>query len=527
MTRSHVDYYPFGEYGTVWSAEIPAQPEGTWVRYRIEGAPASGKQILAQDGQGFWFRYEPSQSVTLFSFRVTGADLLPKWFRDAVVYQIFVDRFAGQRNPEAGPREKHGGTLEGITSNLPHLESLGVSCIWLSPVGDAPSYHRYDATDVFSVDPDLGTNDDLRTLVSRAHERGIRVILDFVPCHLSNKHPAFQAAVQDRDSQYSDWFVFYRWPDKYRSFLEMSPSLVSLNTASNGARAFIKKAARFWIEECGIDGFRLDHVIGHGMDFWNDLQISLEKVKPDVVTVGEATDTGDAVRRFAGHMNAVMDFPLARALRLTFGTGDWKPSQFEAFLSNHEQFMESGPARASFLDNHDMERFLYVAGQDTRALQRAALCMLTLAATPIIYYGTEIGLSEEDSFQNMEAGGDAQCRADMVWDKRKWNSDLFESFQQLIRIRNSSPVFREGSRELLGIDDATGLYHYRRVLHGAEYHIAFVLGHDAVDVTLSSAAKPILCLSGAPPRKKHKDLLPEGQSHWTLSPGTGVLFAYE
>lgn len=526
MSPAATDFYPFGEYGTLWTAEIPPQDDGTWVRYRIEGVSPSGELVPAQDGQGFWFRYPPEQSVTLFSYRVAAADVGPQWFKDAVVYQIFVDRFSGQQVAGAGPREKHGGTLAGITERLAYIRSLGVDCLWLSPVGPAPSYHRYDATSFFETDPDLGTVEDLRALVASAHSDGIRVILDFVPCHLSDRHPAFLDAKENRESEYADWFVFYKWPGEYRSFLEMAPSLVSLNTQSTGAREHIKAAARFWIEQCDVDGFRLDHVIGHGMDFWCDLQRDLERVKNDVVTVGEATDTGDALVRYAGRISSIMDFPLARALRLTFGARTWKPTQFEAFLGNYERYMADGPDRASFLDNHDMERFLFVADQNAAALARALLCMFTLAPTPVLYYGTEIGMTEHDSFENAEAGGDAQARQDMIWDESRWNQELLTTTRALTTLRKRHPTLRGGRREMRGVDDATGLYHYARLEQTQELHVVFVLGEEPQEVELPGQLTPLLTV----PVRTIDLQMSEGltsQRRWTIPPGAGVLFGSE
>src|SRR5207248_8175253 len=109
-------------------------------------------------------------------------------------------------------------------------EDLGITCLWLSPLNPAPSYHRYDATDYYSVDPVLGTNEDLRVLTDDAHRRGMRVILDWVPSHSSVDHPAFRAAQADPSSPSANWFIFDERPDKYRCFLGVIPSLPSFNT---------------------------------------------------------------------------------------------------------------------------------------------------------------------------------------------------------------------------------------------------------------------------------------------------------
>src|SRR5262249_2728329 len=157
------------------------QQDGTVVRYRIGGwlgtvprPPAAGADLWAHDGQGFGFRFPGEEGVTTFAYHVEPPALgMPAWARDAVIYQRFLDRFHagtddGAFPAQAGPRSLHGGTLAGVRRALPYLEELGVTCLWLSPLCAAESYHRYDATDYYRVDPSLGTDDDLRALVDEA-----------------------------------------------------------------------------------------------------------------------------------------------------------------------------------------------------------------------------------------------------------------------------------------------------------------------------------------------------------------------
>lgn len=498
MTRYETVWVPFCGYAAKWVATLPGQPEGTVVRYRIEGRTHSGERIAAQDGQGFWYRYPPEQSVTCFAYRVTERRTVPAWLEEAVIYQVFVDRFRSARGFVHADdlQAKHGGDLAGIRDAVPYLEELGVTCIWLSPVGPAPSYHRYDATDYFSVDPVLGTVEDMRRLTSAAHERGIRVILDFVPSHLSRRHPAFEAARTDPDAHTRDWFIFYEWPDRYRSFLDMVPSLVSLNTDSRGVREHLISSAKFWME-CGIDGFRLDHVIGHGMDFWVEFQAALEAENPEVATIGEATDTGDALRRYHGRISGVLDFPIARALRLAFGTGDWSLAELDNFLDLYDDYMSPGPARVGFLDNHDMDRFLYVAGQDRTALALAALCMLTLPQTPVIYYGTEIGMSHTVSTSDRERGGDALARQDMEWRRERWDGNLQRLFRELIRFRRDATDAVRGGRTRLHLDTAAQTYAYGLGVGDeqpgeGQYVVVFNLADDTRELPLAVSGEQVV-----------------------------------
>ncbi len=485
---------------TQWQGAIPGQAAGTIVRYRIAGWLANTPDdaepdVMAMDGSGFWFRAAPPDNITTYAYPVTASSAVhPQWLQDAVIYQIFLDRFhpgtADGRFPTGlDPLVKHGGTLRGTEMALPYLADLGVTCLWLSPIGISDTYHRYDARDYFTVDPVLGSEDDLRSLTDAAHARGMRVLLDFVPSHLSSDHPAFQAAQTDPDAPTRDWFTFYVWPHSYRSFLDMVPQLVSLNTNSVAGRQHIIDSAVYWVRECGIDGYRLDHVIGHGMDFWTQFQTALTAVKLDAVTIGEATDTPDCLRAYRGRINDVLDFPLARALRLAFGTGDWSVADLDTYLDAYDRFMHDGPGRVSFLDNHDMDRFSYVAGNDTARLKLAALCQFALEQPPVVYYGTETGLPQARGMNEGGFGGDVEVRQDMVWDSAEWDADLLAFYRALIAARHAYPAVRAGERSLVHLDDATGAYAFRRSGGGAGQTIiaAFNLGQSAQSISLPVA----------------------------------------
>jgi glycosidase len=481
MTRENVEWDERAGYLAHWQAAIPAQSAGTTVRYRLGGwlddshpngrrSATRSPDVWAQDGQGFWFHFRGELAASIFAYRVEpsrGADPLPDWIREAVIYQIFLDRFHpgagdGAFAPSRGPRELHGGNLCGVHMALPYLDELGVTCLWLSPISPAETYHRYDALDYYTVDPTLGTTEDLRALVDDAHRRGMRVIIDFVPSHLSWHHPAFQEAQRDPTAPTASWFTFYHRPDEYRTFLESVPSLPSLNTDDRGARAHIIGSALHWIRDCEIDGFRLDHAIGPSMDFWVAFRAATRAARPEVFTVGEATDTPDSLRRFRQRLDAVLDFPLARALRLTFGTGEWSVVRLDAFLQAYDMYMASGPGRVSFLDNHDMDRFLAVAGGDVERLKIAALCQFTLAPPPTIYYGTEIGMSQPALFASPDSLGDAEARRDMPWDESVWNADLLAFYRKLIALRRARADLRAGGRRTVHLDADAGTYAYAR-----------------------------------------------------------------
>ncbi|HEX7736772.1 MAG TPA: alpha-amylase family glycosyl hydrolase [Ktedonobacteraceae bacterium] len=462
-------------YLTRWLVHLPAQFAGTVVRYRIAGwfahpgVEATGEpDAWAHEGGGFAFHYTGERAFTTFSYTVEENSELrqPAWVQNAVIYQIFLDRFRtdavdGNFPPEEDPQALHGGTLNGVRAALPYLAELGVTCLWLSPLHRAETYHRYDPLDYFSVDPRLGTIADLKALTDEVHALGMRVLLDFVPSHVSWHHPAFLAAQADRQAPSFDWFYFKQWPDVYGSFLDAVPSMPSFRVESAGARQHIIESAVYWLRECGVDGFRLDHSIGQSMDFWTDFRHATRAVQPASFSIAEAIDTPGSLVHYRGRLDSVLDFHLATALRYTFGARAWDLRKFEQFLSAHEQYMAAGAGRVSFLDNHDINRFLFVAGGRLELLKLAALCQFTLQPVPAIYYGTEVGMSQRINPVGI-FGGDAEIRRDMSWRRGDWNLDLLSFYQALIRARTSLPVLALGKRRAVHLDAEQQTYAYLR-----------------------------------------------------------------
>ncbi len=509
MTLETVDWQAGVGYLSRWWAIVPGQVGGTAVRYRIAGwqpgrEDAAEPDIFAHDGQGFWYPVEDETGIHTFAYFVEPDDPIgPEWMQEAVIYQVFLDRYhpgtADGRFPpdidQSDPHARHGGTLRGVTQTLPYLTELGINCLWLSPLGLADTYHRYDTKDLFAIDPELGSEADLHELVAQAHACGIRVILDFVPSHCSWKHPAFLAAQANREADSASWFVFYERPDNYRCFLGIIPYLPSFDTNDPAGRQHICEAATYWLREFKLDGFRLDHAIGHGMDFWVQFRKAVQGANPEAVTIGEVTDSPDALRRYRGRLSHVVDFPLATAFRYAFALDMWDVAQLDAFLQSYEAYMASGAARVSFLDNHDMNRFLFMAGGDVNRLKLAALCQFTLAPTPVIYYGTEVGLSQAENKNKAGFGGDHHVRADMPWQQEEWNQELLVFYRQLVQLRRTLPALQRGVRRRVHVDVATQTYGYLREWEGETAVILFNLSDTKQTIPLANSGAYTCLLS--------------------------------
>lgn len=437
---------PLEAFGTEWDTllwgyvrryqvTLPGQPAGTVLRYRLS---VSAETALPETD------LPPESSVSCEIFADQGAcyavyvddDPLPDWTRDAVVYQIFVDRFspgAGRNwlHPET-PAGFYGGTLRGVTQKLDYIARLGANVLWLTPIFPSPSHHGYDAMDLFEIEPRLGTKQDLSELLEAAHARGMRVLLDFVPNHVSNLHPSFQAALNDPNSPFVDWYTFRHWPDEYESFFGVQ-SLPQINLRHPAARQHMLDAAAYWLE-LGVDGYRVDYAIGPTPDFWADFRRVTRSVRPDCWTFGEVVEPPDSQIAFEGLLDGCLDFMLLEALRQTCAFGRWDAVRLSDFLERHEAFFRTDFSRPSFLDNHDMNRFLWTVQGDTRRLKIAALCQFTLSGPPVIYYGTEVGLSQERDVRQGQRGLPEEARLPMLWGKAQ-DSDLLAFYRDLIALR--------------------------------------------------------------------------------------------
>jgi glycosidase len=386
-------------------------------------------------------------------------DPAPSWSQDAIVYQIFVDRFyPGKGKNWLEPRTPagfYGGTINGILDKLDYLSELDVNVLWLTPIFPSPSHHGYDTTNLFEIEPRLGTKRDLRILLDESHKRNMRILLDLVPNHVSNLHPTFQSAISDTESPFRNWYTFTDWPKKYRSFFDV-PELPQLNLREPSARQHMLKAAAFWLD-FGVDGYRVDYAIGPAPDFWADFRKVTRQTRSDCWTFGEVVEPPDSQLNFAGSLDGCLDFNLMEAFRKTFAYGDWDAETFASFLTRHEAYFPEAFSRPSFLDNHDMNRYLWAARGDIRRLRLAALCQFTLSGPPVIYYGTEVGLSQVRDVRQDGQGLPEESRLPMLWGGEQ-DPETLEYYQRLIRIRSELTSINKGRVQILTADKDRILY---------------------------------------------------------------------
>jgi cyclomaltodextrinase len=434
-----------------WRVVLPAQHDGTLVRYRADGWSVSDPHMHRYADNADPVSMPPAQG-RIFAYHVDRW-MVPTWWRDAVVYQIYVDRFNAAHNEppllnhaESDITGYFGGTLHGVLEKLDYLQELGINCIWLSPVFESPVYHGYNPSDYYAVARRYGSNETLGRLIREAHRRNMRILLDFVANHTSDQHPAFIAAKSDPNSATAGWYAFGDWPPYgYRSYAHVR-NMPELLTERSDVQRYLFDAALYWLGDFGADGLRLDYVPGPSHAFWTLFQQAIKERFPQALTVGEISAPLAEIASYAGRMDAFMDFPLTGKLRRVFAQRTATLADLLAYLDEREAALPTTMERATLLDNHDMHRFLWLAEGRVERLKLAATCHLTLDGTPIIYYGTEVGLSQYSDARKENA----YARAPMFWDERQ-DRELLEHYRRLIALRHQHPALRTGTRTTLPV----------------------------------------------------------------------------
>ena len=325
----------------------------------------------------------------------------PDWFHDSVLYEIFVRSYADSNGDGIGD-------LQGITNHLDYIASLGVSAIWLMPIYPSPSVHGYDVTDYFGVNPDYGTLNDLEALVKSAHSRNIRVLLDFVPSHLSNLNPIFQDALGNPSSKYSDWFVWTN--DNHTTYASFggNEAMPRFNHYNPEVVDYLIKAALYWLDlnqngdyTDGVDGFRIDNATFPPQEFFYTFRQALKAANPNVLLLGETWvhNPGELSNYFTNQFDALFDFPLYEKMEgnQDFNadgllSGEGFPALLTSLFSQEAEDFPSEAIPVRFLSNHDTNRIASEVREDSSRERLAAAFLAALPEPPMIYYGEEIGM---------------------------------------------------------------------------------------------------------------------------------------
>lgn len=391
-------------------------------------------------------------------------DVMPMvdWMPGTVFYQIFVDRFCiGDENKDMSyidmrwgdkptPKNHAGGDLKGIIKRLDYLKDLGISGIYLTPIFESESNHKYNIIDYKKIDPQFGTTEDLVKLVEEAHKRGIRIVLDAVFNHCSDKMAEFKDVVKKgKDSEFYDWFIVDgdKLDMKKRNFecFAHCEYMPKLNTANAGVQKFLLDIATYWIDVADIDGWRLDVADEVSHDFWRQFRKAVKAKKSDAVIIGE--NWHDAYPSLMGEQqDSIMNYAYTKICLDYFAKErcDEKKTVWHLnsiLMRNMEQV---NYMMLNLLDSHDTLRFFTEIGKDKKKLETAIALTMFFPGAPCMYYGTEIA---------MEGAYDPDCRRCFDWDKNHWDIELMDKIKGLLALKKN-PVLQWGDVSIKDVDEA-------------------------------------------------------------------------
>ncbi|WP_379151748.1 alpha-amylase family glycosyl hydrolase [Paenibacillus sp. sgz5001063] len=457
-----------------------------------------------------------------------------------VFYEIFVRSFYDSDGDGIGD-------LKGITEKLDYLndgdpstkDDLGIGGIWLMPVNPSPSYHGYDVTDYRSINPDYGTIEDMQTLITEAHKRGIKVIMDLVVNHTSKEHPWFVDSAKNPDGKYRNWYIWAE--DQHRPISGTSAAgsgnpwhellgshymgtfwdgMPDLNFDNPQVRTEMESIGKYWLK-LGIDGFRLDaakHIYedllsdksaattAKNVAWWQEFRQSMNEVNPKAYIVGEVWENSAvSVGAYLDHaFDSGFNFGLAEALVNSAATEKDSGIAFtlERTYKLYSQLSEGAFTDAIFLTNHDQNRVMSQLQDQPQHAKMAASMLLTLPGNPFIYYGEEIGMLgvkpdegirepmrwtagqpsggqttwELDS--NNDAGSDVNVESQL-----NSSDSLLERYRQLISVRGELPALRNGDIRDYPSGQA-GVMSFERITSAQQVLVAHNLTGEAVSIPI-------------------------------------------
>lgn len=423
-----------------------------------------------------------------YQITVYEKNIVPNWYKEGIIYQIFVDRFFnGNEDGKVNYPKKnsfiygtwddspmyikdnlgrivrwdfYGGNLKGIIHKLDYLKELGISIIYLNPIFQAASCHKYDTGDYEIVDEMFGTNEEFKILCEKAKERGIKIILDGVFSHTGADSKYFNrfcnyetnGACQSTDSPYYRWYRFTDYPQSYECWWgidtqpnvdEMEPSYIDY--IINGKNSIIQK----WME-LGASGWRLDVADELPDEFISMIKEKMNEVCSDNILIGEVWEDASnkisySKRReylYGKELDSVTNYPLRDSL-INFVKGYIKSDKFsKKVMSLFENYpTENFYGNMNIIGTHDTERILTILDKKIELLKIIVLLQMTLPGVPLVYYGDEAGL---------EGGKDPENRKAYPWGKE--NKKILDFYRKVIKIRNKENSLKKGDLKFYSTD---------------------------------------------------------------------------
>ena len=456
--------------------------------------------------------------------RATGPDRVQGLTQADFVYLLMPDRFAnGDPTNDVVPGTqvnhvardsmfaRHGGDLKGIVSHFDYLKKLGVTAIWPTPVveNDQPkfSYHGYELSDYYAVDPRYGSQQEYVDFVANAHKQGLKVIHDVVLNHCGNRNYLF------RDAPAPDWF--HQWPSFTRSNFRdaafndphgatadrklfgegwFDTHMPDLNQTNPLVATYLIQNFIWWVEQTGLDGYRLDTYAYSDRTFLMRFGEEILKQYPKLAMYGETWVQGTAqqayfarnilpaVDGFKSNLPGVTDFQLYYAINeaLTKDAG-WTEGISKLYYTLQTDWLYEDPTRnVTFLDNHDLSRFYSMVGEDFAKYKMGLAWLLTCRGIPQLYYGTEVlmkNYSDPDGKVREDfPGGFAGDATNLFTTRTGRAAEAFDYVSKLAAYRRSHPALHSG--KLTHFIPAEGVYVYFRHSEAGTVMVAMNAGKD-------------------------------------------------
>ena len=419
----------------------------------------------------------------MYQITVYKENFIPKWYKEGIIYQIFVDRFYNGNDDKKvnNPKKNsfiygnwsdepmyikdmrgniirwdfYGGNLRGIIKKLSYLKELGITIIYLNPIFESSSCHKYDTGDYEKIDSMFGTEEDFKELCSEARKNGIRIILDGVFSHTGvdskyfNKYSNYEevGAYQSRKSKYYNWYRFYKYPNEYDCWwgIDNQPNVNELNESYlkyivTGENSIVSK----WIK-AGASGWRLDVADELPDEFIRLLKKRIREENKDSILIGEVwEDASNKVsysekRRylFGEELDSVTNYSLRNIIvnlvNEKIGIRDF----IDVIMSLYENYpKENFYSNMNLLGNHDTERIFTIFNEDKYKLEIAIAIIMTLPGVPLIYYGDEVGIT---------GGKDPENRKTFPWGNE--NSSIRDLYKNMISLRKNNKELISGILE--------------------------------------------------------------------------------
>ena len=376
---------------------------------------------------------------------------MKSWFDHIRIYHLLIDRFnGGWQTPPVSENVFCGGTLQGVIEKLDYIKGLGFNAIMLSPIFKSQNYHGYHTLNFDEVDPHFGTWEDYQQLLDQAHDKGLKIICDFVPNHCWYQAPIFEESLLKNGGKHRDWFFYPKADsDEFVSFLGFG-DLPKFNLTNPEVVSFMTEKAERLVR-MGVDAFRIDHALGQPHSFLQRLRQSLEAIRSDIVVFGEVWAFGigpqlasqlyfktegrlsefmaqetlpfsqDALQAdYVGTLDGVLDFAYRDIIleEIRAGRGVKGNQNLRSKIADHFAKYPDDFKLILFLDNHDTDRFLFDCHEDVSLMQEAIDLTMEQPRPFSFLYGTEQLMSIKSTIFNAEPYADLRVRNCMDWSKQ-------------------------------------------------------------------------------------------------------------